>query len=169
MEKIFIHANKTAIYCNSPPMAELLRARGDRELTDEELTTYGMKGLEKWVVPSNTVVEEDGSITFTPPTQDQILFGPKTSKILQIDAAMAEIDQKMQRSMSDILAAQVGDPQSLSEDEQNTLNDSKAIFASLRELQQMNRELRQSVLDATSEEAIQAVVPKTIRDVSLAQ
>lgn len=45
MEKIFIHNNRTAIYCNSPPMEELLRARGDRELTDEELTTYGMKGL----------------------------------------------------------------------------------------------------------------------------
>ena len=169
MEKIFIHANKTAIYCNSPPMEALLRARGDRELTDEELTTYGMKGLEKWVVPSNTVVEDDGSITFTPPTQDQILFGPKTSKILQIDAAMAEIDQKMQRSMSDILAAQIGDAQSLSEDEQTALKDSKDIFASLRDLQQMNRKLRQSVLDATSEEAIQAIIPKTIRDVSLTQ
>ena len=45
----------------------ILIAQGARELTQEEIESAGMKGYEHLVCPLNTVVDDNGHVTFTPP------------------------------------------------------------------------------------------------------
>lgn len=103
MEKVFIHNGRIAIYCNSNVMENLLRKRGDRELSVQECIDYGISGKEKWVTPQNTVVNEDGSITFTAPTQEEILDPVREDKLRHFDNVMKEIDGELTRSLSDLV------------------------------------------------------------------
>ena len=158
MEKVFIHDGRVAIYCNSEVMEQLLRERGDRELSSEECVEYGIAGLEKYVTPQNTVVNEDGSITFTAPTQDEILKPIREDKLKYFDIVMRETDNELIRSLSDIVYATLVPAQegALSESE---LTESKAIFEHMCAVQTQNRALRQQVLDAQSSQAIKSCMP----------
>jgi len=55
---------------NDQDCEEILR-KGARELSLEEIKKYGMEGYENWVSPLNTKVNEDGSVTFTPPSKEE--------------------------------------------------------------------------------------------------
>lgn len=158
MEKVFIHDGRVAIYCNSEVMEQLLWERGDRELSSEECVEYGIAGLEKYVTPQNTVVNEDGSITFTAPTQDEILKPIREDKLKYFDIVMKETDNELIRSLSDIVYATLIPAQesALSEDE---LAESKSIFENLCAVQKQNRILRKQVLEAQSSQEIQACMP----------
>ena len=49
---------------------EILK-KGARELTKEEIKKYGMEGYENLVSLVNTKVNEDGTITFIPPSKEE--------------------------------------------------------------------------------------------------
>lgn len=54
---------------NTEDRDNLLR-HGWKELMPEEIKTAGMEGYEAYVSPLNTVINTDGSITFTPPVPE---------------------------------------------------------------------------------------------------
>ncbi len=98
------------------------------------------------------------------PTEEELLARAKTLKTSEFDRAMADIDAKLARSTSDIvaamltpatLAAEIG-AALLSADE---LEKSKVIFVTLRQVQAQNRALREQVQTAQSVEEVQAVEP----------
>ena len=150
MEKIFIHNGRIAIYCNSNVMENLLRKRGDRELSVQECIDYGISGKEKWVTPQNTVVNEDGSITFTAPTQEEILDPVREDKLRHFDNVMKEIDGELTRSLSDLVITMLAPaPEDAIPDEEE-LEKSKTIFVNLRSVQKRNRALRAQVQTAQS-------------------
>lgn len=159
MEKIFIHNGRIAIYCNSNVMENLLRKRGDRELSVQECIDYGISGKEKWVTPQNTVVNEDGSITFTAPTQEEILDPVREDKLRHFDNVMKEIDGELTRSLSDLVITMLAPaPEDAIPDEEE-LEKSKTIFVNLRSVQKRNRALRAQVQTAQSIEEVQGIEP----------
>lgn len=82
--KIFI---VNGIVCNidNKSDAEGLRTQGARELSLQEIEVAGMTGYEHLVSPVNTVVDENGTITFTPPPPEP-LETVKARKLASIDA-----------------------------------------------------------------------------------
>ena len=159
MEKVFIHDGRVAIYCNSNVMENLLRKRGDRELSVQECIDYGISGKEKWVTPQNTVVNEDGSITFTAPTQEEILDPVREDKLRHFDNVMKEIDGELTRSLSDLVITMLAPaPEDAIPDEEE-LEKSKTIFVNLRSVQKRNRALRAQVQTAQSIEEVQGIEP----------
>ena len=98
------------------------------------------------------------------PTEEELLARAKTLKTSEFDRAMADIDAKLARSTSDIVAAMLTpatlaaetDAALLSADE---LEKSKTIFVTLRSIQKRNRILRKQVQTAQSVEEVQAVEP----------
>lgn len=98
------------------------------------------------------------------PTEEELLARAKTLKTSEFDRAMADIDAKLARSTSDLVAAMLTpatlaaetDAALLSADE---LEKSKVIFVTLRQVQAQNRALREQVQTAQSVEEVQAVEP----------
>lgn len=162
MEKIFIHNGRIAIYCNSEALERLLRERGDRELSSEECVEYGIVGKEKWVTPQNTVVNEDGSIVFTPPAYEEMLAPVREDKIRCFDNAMDEIDGQLVRSISDLMVAMLVPAPIDATPDENTLEKSRNVLVSLWRAQEQNRALRAQVQTAQSVEEVQAVESVTV-------
>lgn len=162
MEKIFIHNGRIAIYCNSEALERLLRERGDRELSSEECVEYGMVGKEKWVTPQNTVVNEDGSIVFTPPAYEEMLAPVREDKIRCFDNAMDEIDGQLVRSISDLMVAMLVPAPIDATPDENTLEKSRNVLVSLWRAQEQNRALRAQVQTAQSVEEVQGIEPVTV-------
>ena len=98
------------------------------------------------------------------PTEEELLARAKTLKTSEFDRAMADIDAKLARSTSDLVAAMLTpatlaaetDAALLGADE---LEKSKVIFVTLRQVQAQNRVLREQVQTAQSVEEVQAVEP----------
>lgn len=63
---IIIYNNQCFNVDNDSDAASLCK-HGARELTAKEISAYGMEGFEQYISPKNTVVLDDGSVTFTPP------------------------------------------------------------------------------------------------------
>lgn len=162
MEKIFIHNGRIAIYCNSEALERLLRERGDRELSSEECVEYGIVGKEKWVTPQNTVVNEDGSIVFTPPAYEEMLAPVREDKIRCFDNAMDEIDGQLVRSISDLMVAMLVPAPIDATPDENTLEKSRNVLVSLWRAQEQNRALRAQVQTAQSVEEVQGIEPVTV-------
>lgn len=78
--------DKTAINVDSEK--EKLRRIKDgwRVLTSSEISAAGMSGYEHMVSPVNTKVDEDGTITFTPPPEPT-LEEVRTAALSRIDSA----------------------------------------------------------------------------------
>lgn len=85
MNRIFIYAD-IILNIDNDADAEKLLARGARELTEGEITAAGMAGYEHLVSPENTVVGDDGTITFTPPPPEP-LENVKARKLAEINTA----------------------------------------------------------------------------------
>ena len=162
MEKIFIHNGRIAIYCNSEALERLLRERGDGELSSEECVEYGIVGKEKWVTPQNTVVNEDGSIVFTPPAYEEMLAPVREDKIRCFDNAMDEIDGQLVRSISDLMVAMLVPAPIDATPDENTLEKSRNVLVSLWRAQEQNRALRAQVQTAQSVEEVQGIEPVTV-------
>ena len=86
---------------------------------------------------------------------------------------MADIDAKLARSTSDIVAAMLT-PATLTADDDaasalstDDLEQSKAVFTKLRTIQAQNRALRAQVRTAQTLEAVQAIEPVTADGVAL--
>ena len=62
---------------------EKLIQSGATELSYDDIVALGMKGFENIVSPANTVIGDDGAITFTPP---EPLENVKARKLASIDA-----------------------------------------------------------------------------------
>ena len=98
------------------------------------------------------------------PTEEELLARAKTLKTSEFDRAMADIDAKLARSTSDIVAAMLTpatlaaetDAALLSADE---LEKSKTIFVTLRSIQKRNRILRKQVTAAENIEEVQGIEP----------
>lgn len=153
MEKVFIHDGRVAIYCNSEALERLLRERGDRELSSEECVEYGIVGKEKWVTPQNTVVNEDGSIVFTPPAYEEMLAPVREDKIRCFDNAMDEIDGQLVRSISDLMVAMLVPAPIDATPDENTLEKSRNVLVSLWRAQEQT---------AQSVEEVQGIEPVTV-------
>ena len=162
MEKIFIHNGRIAIYCNSEALERLLRERGDRELSSEECVEYGIVGKEKWVTPQNTVVNEDGSIVFTPPAYEEMLAPVREDKIRCFDNAMDEIDGQLVRSISDLMVAMLVPAPIDATPDENTLEKSRNVLVRLWRAQEQNRALRAQVAAAETVEEVQGIEPVTV-------
>ena len=162
MEKIFIHNGRIAIYCNSEALERLLRERGDRELSSEECVEYGIVGKEKWVTPQNTVVNEDGSIVFTPPAYEEMLAPVREDKIRCFDNAMDEIDGQLVRSISDLMVAMLVPAPIDATPDENTLEKSRNVLVSLWRAQEQNRAASVQVQTAQSVEEVQGIEPVTV-------
>ncbi len=158
MEKVFIHDGRVAIYCNSNVMENLLRKRGDRELSVHD----GISGKEKWVTPQNIVVNEDGSIVFTPPAYEEMLAPVREDKIRCFDNAMDEIDGQLIRSISDLMVAMLVPAPIDATPDENTLEKSRNVLVSLWRAQEQNRALRAQVQTAQSVEEVQGIEPVTV-------
>lgn len=99
------------------------------------------------------------------PTEEELLARAKTLKTAEFDRAMANIDAKLARSTSDIVAAMLT-PATLAADDDaasalsaDDLEQSKAVFTMLRAIQAQNRALRKQVQTAETVEEVQAVEP----------
>ena len=98
------------------------------------------------------------------PTEEELLARAKTLKTSEFDRAMADIDAKLARSTSDIVASMLTpatlaaetDAALLSADE---LEKSKTIFVTLRSIQKRNRILRKQVTAAENIEEVQGIEP----------
>lgn len=102
------------------------------------------------------------------PTEEELLARAKTLKTSEFDRAMADIDAKLARSTSDIVAAMLT-PATLAADDDaasalsaDDLEQSKAVFTMLRAIQAQNRALRKQVQTAETVEEVQAVEPVTV-------
>lgn len=56
---------------NDDDFANIMAHGGVRELAESDIRRYGMEGYEALVCPANTIVNGDGSVTFTPPEPHQ--------------------------------------------------------------------------------------------------
>ena len=70
---------------------EIKTAQGWRELTEKEITSADMRGYENIISPANTVVNADGSITFTPPeppSTDELFSRLRVERDTRISAVL---------------------------------------------------------------------------------
>ena len=72
MYGIFVTHDAQVLRAPSPDDRALFCERRWNELTSDEIAAAGMSGYEHLVSPLNTVINPDGSITFTPPAPDPI-------------------------------------------------------------------------------------------------
>lgn len=84
MHKIFEYS-RIVLNVDNDSDAQKLLEQGARELTPQEIAAAGMTGYEHLVSPANTVVGDDGTITFTPPPPEP-LENVKARKLAAIDA-----------------------------------------------------------------------------------
>lgn len=113
--------------------------------------------VNTWVQEHPSQVEPEP--TLPPPSLETV----KEIKLQEFNMAMAEIDLKLTRSTSDIVAAMLT-PETLAETGEpsqatSELEQSKVIFAKLCTLQAQNRSLRAQILAAETVEAVQAISP----------
>ena len=107
------------------------------------------------------------------PTEEELLARAKTLKTSEFDRAMADIDAKLARSTSDIVAAMLtpatlaADNDAVSAMSADDLEQSRNVFATLRAIQAQNRALRAQVQTAQTLEAVQAIEPVTADGVAL--
>lgn len=107
------------------------------------------------------------------PTEEELLARAKTLKTSEFDRAMADIDAKLARSTSDIVAAMLtpatlaADNDAVSALSADDLEQSRNVFATLRAIQAQNRALRAQVRTAQTLEAVQAIEPVTADGVAL--
>ena len=99
---IFIYNNQCLNIDNDADAASLLE-QGARELTAEEIRQYGMAGFEQYVNPTNTVVNTDGTVTFSPP---DIAAEQVEQRHQEIFMELDRIDRASSRSLRAILTAQ---------------------------------------------------------------
>ena len=92
------------------------------------------------------------------PTEEELLARAKTLKTSEFDRAMADIDAKLARSTSDIVAAMLT-PATLAAENADELEKSKVIFVTLRSVQKQNRALREQVQTAETVEDVQDMEP----------
>lgn len=170
MEGKIVIYNKVPIYTTSEYEYTYIIRKGGRVLSQDELVEYGIAGYEKYVTPLNTIVRDDGTVVFTQPSLDEIMDGPRKGKLEDFDNAMNEIDQKMHRSISDLLYALIN-PSAISENSEDALSleNSKNIFVQARALQEENRTLREKVLTAQTIDELSKLSPKTVEDMSIIQ
>lgn len=132
-------------------------------------TPYWLPG-DTWRTPARYMTElgplPEGALIEAPqPTEEELLAQAKSLKIAEIDRAMSEIDAKLARSSSDIVAAMLapattdGEADGATSLSAEELEQSKAVFAALRSLQTQNRALRAQVQTAQSVEQVQAAEP----------
>lgn len=98
---IIIYNNQCFNVDNNADTIRLLE-QGARELTAEEIVTCGMMGFEQYVSPANTMVNADGTVTFTPP---DVAGQQKEARRQEIHAELDRIDAKKVRSASAIALA----------------------------------------------------------------
>lgn len=56
---------------NNEDLSTMIK-NGWKQLTDAEIKDAGMEGYEQYVSPLNTIVDANGKITFTPPSQEEL-------------------------------------------------------------------------------------------------
>ena len=71
MNRIFIY-NGIALNADNDTDAEILLKKGGIELSPEKIKALGMSGYEHLVSPANTQVSTDGTIKFTPHTEEEL-------------------------------------------------------------------------------------------------
>ena len=72
---IFVLNTEEGVICLNSDNEEndqILLDQGAIKLSDKEVELYGMKGYEQYVSPASTIVNEDGTIIFTPPDKETI-------------------------------------------------------------------------------------------------
>lgn len=98
------------------------------------------------------------------PTEAELLVEARTVKTAEFDRAMADIDAELMRSTSDLVAAMLS-PATLTADEDGAalgadeLEQSKALFVTLRQVQAQNRALRRQMAAAETVEQVRAIEP----------
>jgi len=100
--QIIIYNHQCFNVDNEADAARLLQ-QGARELTAEEIRQYGMAGFEQYVSPANTVVNADGTVTFTPP---DVAAEQAEARRAEILSELDRIDRASSRSLRAILTAQ---------------------------------------------------------------
>lgn len=95
MNRIFISPENEVIRAASIEDAAMFVERGWRELSSEEIQAAGMSGFEQYVSPVTATVLEDGRITFTPPTDDEISKNLFTALRAARDARLADTDKML--------------------------------------------------------------------------
>ena len=100
--RIIIYNNQCFNVDNDADAARLLE-QGARELTPKEIQEYGMAGYEQHVSPANSVVNADGTVSFTPP---DVAAMEKEARRQEILIELDRIDRASARSLRAILAAQ---------------------------------------------------------------
>lgn len=84
-------------------------SQGAKVLTPQEVKLYGMEGYENWISPENTVVNKDGSVTFTPPDfsewyRDE-LRTKRRERLTEYDSAVAQLSRAIRLADDDEKAA----------------------------------------------------------------
>ena len=125
---IFIYNNQCFNIDNDTDASNLLQ-NGARELTSEEITSYGMSGFEQYVSPANTIINTDGTVTFTPP---DIAKQQKEIRRQEILSELSSIDSKKIRSASAVAFA-VGNGQTPNSDDMTILAKYEEESSKLRE------------------------------------
>lgn len=90
MSYIFVKNNNVINVDNDVDKNRLILT-GWRELSAEEISAYGMLGYEHFVSPANTVVNADGSITFTPPelpSNDELFSRLRSERDVRLSAVL---------------------------------------------------------------------------------
>ena len=71
MNKIILYSG-TVLNCDNQNDVDNMIKKGARELTRQEIAAAGMLGYEHLVSPATTTVSLDGTITFTPPAEEEL-------------------------------------------------------------------------------------------------
>lgn len=95
MNRIFVTHENEVIRSASIEDADLFVGRRWRELSPEEIQAAGMSGFEHLVSPITATVLEDGKITFTPPTDDEISKHLFAALRAERDARLASTDKML--------------------------------------------------------------------------
>ena len=83
--------NKQVLNVDAEADKNRLLSAGWTLLTPEQITTSGMLGYEHLVSPANTIVNVDGSITFTPPappSSEELFTSLRTERDMLISAVL---------------------------------------------------------------------------------
>ena len=104
-----------------------------------------------------------GAVTSRPEKpEEEKLADAKATKTAEFNLAMADIDARLVRPTADIVHAMLA-PEAVSEEDTTTddFDQSRMIFAKLRDLQAQNRVLRAQIESAQTVEEVQAIEPVT--------
>ena len=122
---------------------------------------------DNWLSPARYMEDlgplPDGAVTTRPeqPAEEK-LADAKRAKTAEFNLAMADIDARLVRPTADIVHAMLA-PEAVSEEDTTTddFDQSRMIFAKLRDLQAQNRVLRAQIESAQTVEEVQAIEPVT--------